>query len=48
MNCIFYSITEEHFWRNYFYRVSLICQAAELGTLGNDGSLAASEENEGN
>lgn len=28
-------ITEENFWRNYFYRVSLICQAADLGTLGD-------------
>lgn len=27
-------ITEEQFWRNYFYRVSLICQASDLGTLG--------------
>ncbi|GAB0097132.1 synapse-associated protein of 47 kDa [Sergentomyia squamirostris] len=32
-------ITEENFWRNYFYRVSLICQAAELGTLGTDAGL---------
>lgn len=23
-------ITEENFWRNYFYRVSLICQASDL------------------
>lgn len=23
------SITEENFWRNYFYRLSLICQANE-------------------
>uniref|UniRef100_A0A182Q3J9 BSD domain-containing protein n=1 Tax=Anopheles farauti TaxID=69004 RepID=A0A182Q3J9_9DIPT len=29
-------ITEENFWRNYFYRVSLICQAADLGTLGDN------------
>ncbi|XP_062712105.1 synapse-associated protein of 47 kDa isoform X3 [Aedes albopictus] len=28
-------ITEENFWRNYFYRVSLICQAGDLGTLGD-------------
>lgn len=34
-------ITEENFWRNYFYRVSLICQAGDLGTLGQ------SEDNEG-
>lgn len=36
-------ITEENFWRNYFYRVSLICQAADLGTLGMQ-----SDDNEGN
>lgn len=30
-------ITEENFWRNYFYRVSLICQAGDLGTLGMHG-----------
>lgn len=41
-----FSITEEQFWRNYFYRVSLICQAAELGTLGNDGSLVAQGSSE--
>lgn len=35
-------ITEEQFWRNYFYRVSLICQASDLGTLG-----AQESENEG-
>lgn len=35
-------ITEENFWRNYFYRVSLICQAADLGTLGMEG-----EDNDG-
>lgn len=35
-------ITEEQFWRNYFYRVSLICQASDLGTLG-----AQDSENEG-
>lgn len=29
-------ITEENFWRNYFYRVSLICQASDLGTLGQE------------
>ncbi|XP_055706413.1 synapse-associated protein of 47 kDa isoform X2 [Phlebotomus papatasi] len=32
-------ITEENFWRNYFYRVSLICQAAELGTLGTESGV---------
>lgn len=35
-------ITEEQFWRNYFYRVSLICQASDLGTLG-----AQESENDG-
>lgn len=35
-------ITEENFWKNYFYRVSLICQASDLGTLGQE------SENEGN
>ncbi|XP_060645686.1 synapse-associated protein of 47 kDa isoform X10 [Drosophila nasuta] len=40
-------ITEENFWRNYFYRVSLIIQAAELGTLGADGvGQASSGEDE--
>lgn len=36
-------ITEENFWRNYFYRVSLICQASDLGTLG----AQESDENDG-
>ncbi|XP_052868081.1 synapse-associated protein of 47 kDa isoform X1 [Anopheles cruzii] len=42
-------ITEESFWRNYFYRVSLICQAAELGTLGDNNEFVkrgASEDTE--
>lgn len=41
------SITEENFWRNYFYRVSLIIQAAELGTLGEDGVAQASSGEDG-
>ncbi|KAH8360035.1 hypothetical protein KR093_010225 [Drosophila rubida] len=41
-------ITEENFWRNYFYRVSLIIQAAELGTLGADGVGQASSGEDGN
>uniref|UniRef100_A0A2M4AQQ6 Putative synapse-associated protein n=1 Tax=Anopheles triannulatus TaxID=58253 RepID=A0A2M4AQQ6_9DIPT len=44
-------ITEESFWRNYFYRVSLICQAADLGTLGDSNEFVkrgASEDTEGN
>ncbi|XP_050069556.1 synapse-associated protein of 47 kDa isoform X4 [Anopheles maculipalpis] len=42
-------ITEESFWRNYFYRVSLICQAADLGTLGDNNEFVkrgASEDTE--
>lgn len=40
-------ITEENFWRNYFYRVSLICQAsgdadAAYGTGNNEGTFGAS------
>ncbi|KAK4871755.1 hypothetical protein RN001_015879 [Aquatica leii] len=31
-------ISEENFWKNYFYRVSLICQANELSFLGNSQS----------
>lgn len=45
------SITEESFWRNYFYRVSLICQAGDLGTLGDNNEFVrrgASEDTEGN
>lgn len=30
-------ITEENFWRNYFYRVSLICQASELNSMAQEG-----------
>lgn len=30
-------ISEENFWRNYFYRVSLICQANELSYMGREG-----------
>ncbi|XP_053697233.1 synapse-associated protein of 47 kDa isoform X7 [Sabethes cyaneus] len=42
-------ITEENFWRNYFYRVSLICQAGDLGTLGDNNEFVrrgASEDTE--
>jgi hypothetical protein len=41
-------ITEENFWRNYFYRVSLIIQAGELGTLGTDDAFGKREEDDGN
>jgi hypothetical protein len=34
---IHFRITEENFWRNYFYRVSLIIQAGDLGTLDSLG-----------
>lgn len=30
------SISEEEFWKNYFYRVSLICQANELSFMSRD------------
>ncbi|KAL3290265.1 hypothetical protein HHI36_023615 [Cryptolaemus montrouzieri] len=30
-------ITEENFWRNYFYRVSLICQANEMSLMSQEG-----------
>ncbi|XP_044765643.1 synapse-associated protein of 47 kDa [Coccinella septempunctata] len=30
-------ISEENFWRNYFYRVSLICQANEMSFISKDG-----------
>lgn len=42
-------ITEESFWRNYFYRVSLICHAGDLGTLGDNNEFVrrgASEDTE--
>lgn len=39
-------ITEENFWRNYFYRVSLIVQAGELGTLGTDDAFGKREEDD--
>ncbi|KAL1493151.1 hypothetical protein ABEB36_011263 [Hypothenemus hampei] len=32
-------ITEEEFWKNYFYRVSLICQANELSSMSKDDAL---------
>uniref|UniRef100_A0A336K1Y7 CSON011066 protein n=1 Tax=Culicoides sonorensis TaxID=179676 RepID=A0A336K1Y7_CULSO len=40
-------ITEENFWRNYFYRVSLIVEAGDLGTLGSENEFtkrASSDE----
>ncbi|XP_075227921.1 synapse-associated protein 47kD isoform X2 [Lycorma delicatula] len=43
-------INEENFWRNYFYRVSLICQASELNSMAQEGdarttSIEASGDN---
>ncbi|KAK3926214.1 Synapse-associated protein of 47 kDa, partial [Frankliniella fusca] len=35
-------ISEENFWRNYFYRVSLICQANELSSMAKEGGASAS------
>ena len=32
-----YRINEETFWRNYFYRVSLIRQANELSSMAQEG-----------
>lgn len=43
-----YRITEENFWKNYFYRVSLIIQAGELGTLGTDEAFGKREDDDGN
>ncbi|KAG5681277.1 hypothetical protein PVAND_010728 [Polypedilum vanderplanki] len=39
-------ITEENFWRNYFYRVSLIIQAGDLGTLGTDDAFGKRDEDD--
>lgn len=41
-------ITEENFWRNYFYRVSLIIQAGDLGTLGTDDAFGKRDDDDGN
>lgn len=30
-------MSEENFWRNYFYRVTLICQANDLSYMSRDG-----------
>jgi hypothetical protein len=37
-------ISEENFWRNYFYRVSLICQANELSFMSRDGDSQSATE----
>lgn len=44
---ILYRISEEKFWRNYFYRVSLICQANELSSMAESegrGSVSNAED----
>ncbi|KAL1139135.1 hypothetical protein AAG570_009195 [Ranatra chinensis] len=33
-------ITEENFWRNYFYRVSLICQANDVSSMAKEGGTS--------
>ncbi|VEN48430.1 unnamed protein product [Callosobruchus maculatus] len=41
-------ITEENFWKNYFYRVSLICQASELSSTSREDdsqSIAKTSDN---
>nr|XP_023011768.1 synapse-associated protein of 47 kDa [Leptinotarsa decemlineata] len=37
-------ISEENFWRNYFYRVSLICQANELSFMSREGDSQSARE----
>lgn len=37
------SISEENFWKNYFYRVSLICQANELSFMSREGENQPSD-----
>lgn len=39
-----YRISEENFWRNYLYRVSLICLANELGVMSRDGESQSATE----
>lgn len=51
---VFGSVKEEVFWRNYFYRVSLIKQSAQLTALaaqqqqkdGEDGGASVSPEDD--
>jgi hypothetical protein len=40
-------VSEETFWRNYFYRVSLIKQSVQISTLSSAGSQTVIEEREG-
>lgn len=37
-------ISEENFWRNYFYRISLICQANELSFMSHEGDSQSGTE----
>ncbi|KAF2882886.1 hypothetical protein ILUMI_23272 [Ignelater luminosus] len=37
-------ISEENFWKNYFYRVSLICQANELSFMSREGDSQSATE----
>ena len=39
LDLIFFRVKEERFWRNYFYRVSLIKQSSQLSTLAQAGEL---------
>lgn len=41
------SVKEEVFWRNYFYRVSLIKQSAQLTALAAQQQAVGKEENKG-
>lgn len=41
--CLCYSLKEEVFWRNYFYRVSLIKQSAQLTALAAQQQAVAKE-----
>lgn len=38
-------ISEEKFWRNYFYRVHLVKQSVQLGTLNREGTKAETDGN---
>lgn len=44
MSFILESVKEEVFWRNYFYRVSLIKQSAQLTALAAQQQAAGKEE----
>ncbi|XP_063636016.1 synapse-associated protein of 47 kDa isoform X2 [Cydia splendana] len=40
-------ITEENFWRNYFYRLSLICQANEADAVAAGSRQASADDSQG-